>query len=70
MNKKIKPPAGWPVGKPWTEKEAAEAIEAAGLGLSRSDFSDDGADLEELKKIWNDLPSSFCTKIKINKGGN
>ena len=51
MNKKIKPPAGWPADKPWTEKEAAEAMEAAGLGLSRSDFSDDGADLEELKEI-------------------
>ena len=51
MNKKIKPPAGWPAGKPWTEKEAAEAMKAAGIGLSRSDFSDDGADLEELKEI-------------------
>ena len=51
MNKKIKPPAGWPAGKPWTEKEAAEALKTAGLGLSRSDFSDDGADLEELKEI-------------------
>ena len=67
MNKKIKPPAGWPAGKPWTEKEAAEAIAAANSGLSRSDFSDDGADLQELKEIWNDLPSSFTTKIKINK---
>tara|TARA_R100001163_G_C4906958_1_gene92997 strand:- start:275 stop:475 length:201 start_codon:yes stop_codon:yes gene_type:complete len=61
MTKKIKPqcprassschPNGWPAGKPWTEKEAAEAAEVAGLGLSRSDFCDDGADLEELKEI-------------------
>ena len=51
MNKKIKPPAGWPAGKPWTEKEAAEAMAAADSGLSRSDFSDDGADLQELKEI-------------------
>ena len=42
MTKKIKPPAGWPAGKPWTEKDAAEAMAAAGLGLSRSDFSDAG----------------------------
>jgi len=35
----------------WTEKEAAEAMAAAGLGLSRDDFSDDGADLQELKEI-------------------
>ena len=51
MNKKIKPPAGWPADKSWTEKEAAEALKAAGLGLSLSDFSDDKVDLEELKKI-------------------
>tara|TARA_R100001086_G_scaffold201351_1_gene117532 strand:- start:215 stop:385 length:171 start_codon:yes stop_codon:yes gene_type:complete len=51
MNKKITAPAGWPTDKPWTEKEAAEAVNAAGLGLSRSDFSDDGADLEDLKEI-------------------
>lgn len=51
MTKKIKPPVGWPASKPWTEKEAAEAMEVAELGLSRSDFSDDGADLEELKEI-------------------
>ena len=42
---------GWPEGKPWTIKEAHEAAAAASLGLSRSDFSDDGADLEELKEI-------------------
>jgi len=48
---KIKPPAGWPADKPWTEKEAAEALKTAGLGLSRSDFSDDGTDLEELEEI-------------------
>ena len=34
-----------------TEKEIQEAMEVAGLGLSRSDFSDDGADLDELKEI-------------------
>lgn len=44
-------PSGWPEGKPWTGKEAAEASRAAGLGLSRSDFSDDGADLQEFKEI-------------------
>ena len=44
-------PNGWPKHKPWTGKEAAEASKAAGLGLSRSDFSDDGADLQELKEI-------------------
>jgi hypothetical protein len=44
-------PNGWPAGKPWTEKDAAEAMEAAGLGLSRDDFSDDGADLQDLKEI-------------------
>ena len=51
MNKKITPPAGWPKDKPWTEKEAAKTMEAAGLGLSRDDFSDDGADLQDLKEI-------------------
>jgi len=61
MTKKITPPKGWPKDKPWTEKwpkdkpwtekDAAEAMEAAGLGLSRSDFSDDGADLQDLKEI-------------------
>jgi len=51
MNKKIKTPVGWPADKPWTEKDAAEAMEAAGLGLSRSDFCDDGADLQDLKEI-------------------
>ena len=34
-----------------SEKEIQEAMEVAGLGLSRSDFSDDGADLDELKEI-------------------
>jgi len=34
-----------------TEKEIQEAMEVAGLGLSRDDFSDDGADLDELKEI-------------------
>ena len=29
MTKKIKPPAGWPAGKPWTEKEAAEVARQA-----------------------------------------
>ena len=29
-----------------------EAMAAAGLGLSRSDFSDDGADLQDLKEIY------------------
>ena len=74
MNKKILnetvPTKGWPKDKPWTEKEAAKAIEASSFGLSRNDFSDDGADLKDLKKIWNNLPSSFSTKVKIKKGGN
>lgn len=48
---KITPPPGWPKDKPWTEKEAKEAMEVAGLGLSRDDFSDDGADLQDLKDI-------------------
>ena len=34
-----------------SEKEIQEAMEVAGLGLSSSDFSDDGADLDELKEI-------------------
>ena len=34
-----------------TEKEIKEAMQVAGLGLSRDDFSDDGADLDELKEI-------------------
>jgi hypothetical protein len=56
MKKKLKPPPGWPADKPWTEKEAAEAMAAAGLGLSRSDFCDDGADLQDLKEIFeNDI---------------
>ena len=54
MTKKTKPPAGWPADKPWTEKEAAEALAAANLGLSRDDFSDDGADLEESKATVRD----------------
>lgn len=51
MTKKITPPAGWPKDKPWTESDAKKAMEAAGLGLSRNDFSDDGADLQDLKEI-------------------
>ena len=34
-----------------TPKELDEAAAAAGLGLSRSDFCDDGADLQDLKEI-------------------
>jgi len=34
-----------------TPKELDEAAAAAGLGLSRDDFSDDGADLQDLKEI-------------------
>ena len=44
-------PNGWPAGKPWTEKDAAEAMAAADWGLSRSDFTDTGEDLQELKEI-------------------
>ena len=45
------PPNGWPKDKPWTEKDAAEAMAAADSGLSRSDFTDTGEDLQELKEI-------------------
>ena len=54
----IKAPNGWPAGKPWTEKDAAEADAAAGFGLSRDDFSDDGADLNDLMAA-NDLDPNF-----------
>tara|TARA_R110002094_G_scaffold81481_1_gene86732 strand:- start:183 stop:431 length:249 start_codon:yes stop_codon:yes gene_type:complete len=49
--KKITPPNGWPAGRPWTEKEAAEADAAASFGFDRSDFTDTGEDLQELKEI-------------------
>jgi len=52
--KKIKDscsPNGWPAGKPWTEKDAAEAMAAADSGLSRSDFTDTGEDLQELIEL-------------------
>tara|TARA_R100000541_G_scaffold419_1_gene3416 strand:+ start:2736 stop:2933 length:198 start_codon:yes stop_codon:yes gene_type:complete len=35
----------------WTEKEAAEADAAASFGFDRSDFTDTGEDLQELKEI-------------------
>jgi len=44
-------PNGWPKDKPWTEKEAADAMAAADSGLSRSDFTDTGEDLEDLIEI-------------------
>jgi len=34
-----------------TNKEIKELMKAACLGFERSDFSDDGSDLEELKEI-------------------
>jgi|TARA_R110000803_G_scaffold19679_1_gene51346 hypothetical protein len=47
-----------------TPKELDEAAAAAGLGLSRSDFCDDGADLQDLKEI-SDLPIfDKCEKCK------
>ena len=49
--KKITPPNGWPAGKPWTEKEAAEADAAASFGFERSDFTDTGEDLEDLIEL-------------------
>ena len=52
--KKIKDscsPNGWPKDKPWTEKEAAEAMAVASFGFDRSDFTDTGEDLQELKEI-------------------
>ena len=41
-----------------TSKELDEAAAAAGLGLSRDDFSDDGADLQDLMKA-DDLDPNF-----------
>jgi len=64
---KIKPPAGWPADKPWTEKEAAEAMAAAGLGLSRSDFCDDGVDLQDLKLSLELLKTSELVEIVIDQ---
>ena len=51
INKDNAPPNGWPSDKEWNEEEAKKADAAVGLGLEASDFSDDGADLEELKDI-------------------
>jgi hypothetical protein len=51
INKDNAPPNGWPSDKEWNEEEAKKADAAASLGLETSDFSDDGADLEELKNI-------------------
>jgi len=51
INKDNAPPNSWPSDKAWNEEEAKKADAAAGLGLEASDFSDDGADLEELKDI-------------------
>ena len=51
INKDNAPPNGWPSDKEWNEEEAKRADAAASLGLETSDFSDDGADLEELKDI-------------------
>ena len=45
-----KAPNGWPIDKPWNEDEARKAMEAA-TGLSRDDFSDDGADLIEFQEL-------------------
>ena len=44
-----------------TPKQLDEAMIAAGLGLSRSDFSDDGADLRDLREA-NDLDPDFWGK--------
>ena len=46
VNKKNEPPGGWKKEDRLTNEEAA-----ASLDLDVSDFSDDGADLEELKDI-------------------
>ena len=51
MTKENKAPNGWPADKPWTEEEAKKAMEAADSGLSRDDFSDDCADLQDLIDI-------------------
>ena len=51
INKDNAPLNGWPSDKEWNEEEAKKADAAASLGLETSDFSDDGADLEELKDI-------------------
>ena len=67
MTKKITPPKGWPKDKPWTEKEAAKATAAAGLGLSRSDFCDDGADLQDLKESLELLKTNELVEIVIDQ---
>ena len=46
VNKENEPPGGWKKEDRLTNEEAA-----ASLDLDVSDFSDDGADLEELKDI-------------------
>ena len=46
VNKENTPPDGWKKEDRLTNEEAA-----ASLDLETSDFSDDGADLEELKDI-------------------
>ena len=51
INKDNAPPNGWPSDKEWNEEEAKKADAAAVLGLEASDFSDDCADLEELRDI-------------------
>ena len=51
VNKDNAPPNGWPSDKEWNEEEAKKAHAAASSGLEISDFSDDGADLEEYKDI-------------------
>jgi len=51
VNKDNAPPNGWPSDKEWNEEEAKKADAAASLGFEASDFSDDGADLEELRDI-------------------
>jgi len=67
MTKKITPPKGWLKDKPWTEKDAAEATAAAGLGLSRSDFSDDAADLQDLKESLGLLKTDELVEIVIDQ---
>ncbi len=47
VNKENTPPDGWKPQDRLTNKQVADAV-----GLELSDFSDDGADLEELKDIF------------------
>ena len=46
---------------------SGKATAAAGLGLSRSDFSDDGADLQDLKESLELLKTNELVEIVIDQ---